>query len=51
MKVREEIEKADLKLKFKKQTNKNKNKQTKNQTLWHPVLSLHDKLMGKKWKQ
>ena len=47
MKVREEIEKADLKLKFKKQTNKNNKKQTS----WHPVLSLHDKLMGKKWKQ
>ena len=36
MKVREEIEKAGLKLKLKK-------KKKKKLTTWYPVLSLHDK--------
>ena len=39
MKVKEESEKADLKLNIQK---------TKS---WHPVPSLHGKWMGKKWKQ
>ena len=39
MKVKEETEKADLKLNIQK-TN-----------IWHPVPSLHGKQMGKQWKQ
>ena len=39
MKVKEESEKAGLKLNIQK---------TK---IWHPPPSLHGKLMGKKWKQ
>ena len=39
MKVKEESEKADLKLNIQK---------TKS---WHPVPSLHGKWMGKQWKQ
>ena len=37
MRVKEESEKAGLKLNIQK--------------AWHPVLSLHGKLMGKKWNQ
>ena len=40
MKVKEESAKAGLKL----STQKNKRS-------WHPVSSLHSKLMGKQWKQ
>ena len=40
MKVKEESAKAGLKL----STQKNKRS-------WHPVSSLHGKLMGKQWKQ
>ena len=39
MKVKEESENAGLKLTFKKLRS------------WHPVLSLHGKLMEKQWKQ
>ena len=39
MKVKEESEKAGLKLTFKKLRS------------WHPVPSLHGKWMGKQWKQ
>ena len=39
MKVREESEKVGLKLRFRKLRS------------WHPVPSLHGKLMGKQWKQ
>ena len=39
MKVKEESEKALLKLTMKKLRS------------WHPVPSLHDKYMGKQWKQ
>ena len=41
MKVTEESEKVGLKLK----------KKEKPQSSWHPVPSLHDKCMGKQWKQ
>ena len=40
MKVKEESEKAGLKLSIQKK-----------QRSWHPVPSLHDKQMGKQWKQ
>ena len=39
MKVKEESEKVGLKLRFRKLRS------------WHPVPSLHGKLMGKQWKQ
>ena len=39
MKVKEESEKAGLKLTLKKQRS------------WHPFPSLHGKYMGKQWKQ
>ena len=39
LKVKEENEKAGLKLNFQKLRS------------WHPVLSLHGKWTGKKWKQ
>ena len=39
MRVKEESEKSDLKLSIQKQRS------------WHPVSSLHDTQMGKKWKQ
>ena len=39
IKVKEESEKAGLKLNFKKRT------------AWHPVPSLHGKQMSKQWKQ
>ena len=39
MKVKEEIEKADLKLSIQKRRS------------WHPVSSRHGKQMGKQWKQ
>ena len=39
MKVKEESEKAGLKLNIQKQRS------------WHPVPSLHGKEMGKQWKQ
>ena len=39
MKVKEESEKVGLKL------------NTRKQRSWHPVPSLHGKLMGKQWKQ
>ena len=42
MKVKEESEKADLKL--------NKTQHSKKLRLWHPVPSLHGKQMGKMWK-
>ena len=42
MKVKEESEKADLKL--------NKTQHSKKLRLWHPVPSLHGKQMGKQWK-
>ena len=41
MKVKEESEKVGLKLKKKENP----------QSSWHPVPSLHDKWMGKQWKQ
>ena len=41
MKVKEESEKVGLKLK----------KKEKPQSSWHPIPSLHDKWMGKQWKQ
>ena len=42
MKVKEESEKAGLKL---------KTQRSKKQRSWHLVSSLHGKLMGKQWKQ
>ena len=39
MKVKEESEKAGLKLNFQKKLS------------WHPVPSLHGKYIGKQWKQ
>ena len=42
MKVKEESEKADLKL--------NKSQHSKKLRLWHPVPSLHGKQMGKQWQ-
>ena len=39
MKVKEESEKASLKLTFKKPRS------------WHPVPSIHGKVMEKRWKQ
>ena len=41
MKVKEESEKVGLKLKKKENP----------QSSWHPVPSLHDKWMGKQWKE
>ena len=39
MKVKEDSEKVDLNSTFRKRRS------------WHPVPSLHGKLVGKKWKQ
>ena len=41
MRVKEECERASLKINIKKEKLKS----------WHPVASLHGKYMGKKWKQ
>ena len=48
MRLKEESEKAGLKLNIKE--NKQTNKKTKLRS-WHPVSSFHGKKKGKKWKQ
>ena len=49
MKVKEENEKAALKLNV--ENSKIKKKKKKIVRSWHPVSLLHGKYIGKKWKQ
>ena len=48
MRVKEQSEKAGLKLNIKKQKKKKKNTNLRS---WHPVPLLHGKQKGEKWKQ
>ena len=48
MRVKEESEKAGLKLNIKKEKKKKKNTKLRS---WHPVPLLHGKQRDKKWKE